>query len=120
MYAIETEVTSWMESRGYNTQKSLDKISYFKDNGKIRSHVSFNQAASEFCYSRGEYRHGTEGQVLNEKGKIAKEKDIILRADNGYVLVRMNDSLASGPKDINGNEADIPVKRESVTKGKKE
>jgi hypothetical protein len=118
MYAVESEVTSWMESRGYSTLKSFEKVSYYKDNGRIRSHVNFNQAASEFCYSRNEYRHGTEGQILNELGKIAGSKDIILRAENGYVLVRMGDK---GP-DVISREEEVEesskIKRKRMTKHK--
>jgi rRNA processing protein Gar1 len=117
MYAPEPEVTLWMESRGYSASKSLNKVSYFKDNGRIRSHVNFNQAASEFCYSRSEYRHGTEGQILNELGKIAKVKDIILRAENGYVLVRMGEK---GPAVISREEVEESdgIKRKRMTKHK--
>jgi len=44
---------------------------------------------SEACYAKSQYRYAEDGKtVLNELGLPAKPGDIILRAANGYPLVR--------------------------------
>ena len=43
------------------------------------------------CYAKGEYHRDSEGRILNELGKPAKGRDIILRAHNGYPLKRYCD-----------------------------
>ena len=49
------------------------------------------QEAAEACYAKGEYHRDSEGRILNELGKPAKGRDIILRAHNGYPLKRYCD-----------------------------
>ena len=53
--------------------------------------ISELQAKAEACYARGEYHRNPAGQILNELGRPAKGRDIILRAGNGYPLKRFSD-----------------------------
>ena len=49
------------------------------------------QREANACYAKGEYFRNSAGQILNELGKPAKGRDIILRAANGYPLKRFCD-----------------------------
>lgn len=50
------------------------------------------QEAAEACYAKGEYHKDSEGRILNELGRIAKGRDIILRHPRtGYPLKRYSD-----------------------------
>ena len=50
------------------------------------------QEAAEACYAKGEYHKDSEGRILNELGRIAKGRDIILRHPRtGYPLKRACD-----------------------------
>lgn len=57
----------------------------------MKAIISELQAKADACYARGEYHRNPAGQILNELGKPAKGRDIILRAVNGYPLVRFLD-----------------------------
>lgn len=57
----------------------------------MRIIIDSTQAAIEACYAKGEYHRDSEGRILNELGKPAKGRDIILRAVNGYPLKRFSD-----------------------------
>ena len=49
------------------------------------------QREANACYAKGEYHRDSEGRILNELGRVAKGRDIILRAHNGYPLKRACD-----------------------------
>ena len=51
------------------------------------------QAQADACYAKGEFYRDSEGRILNELGKPAKGRDIILRAGNGYPLKRFSDTF---------------------------
>ena len=53
--------------------------------------ISDLQEKIDACYAKGEYFRNPAGVVLNELGKPAKGRDIILRAGNGYPLKRFSD-----------------------------
>lgn len=58
----------------------------------MRIIIDSTQAAIEACYARGEYYRNPAGQILNELGRIAKGRDIILRHPRtGYPLKRYSD-----------------------------
>ena len=57
----------------------------------MKAIISDLQEAAEACYAKGEYHKDSEGRILNELGKVAKGRDIILRAGNGYPLKRFSD-----------------------------
>ena len=50
------------------------------------------QREANACYEKGEYHTDSEGRILNELGRVAKGRDIILRHPRtGYPLVRYCD-----------------------------
>ena len=50
------------------------------------------QAQADACYAKGEFYRDSEGRILNELGKPAKGRDIILRHPlTGYPLKRFID-----------------------------
>jgi hypothetical protein len=54
---------------------------------------------SQACYAKGEYRRSETGTILNELGKPAKDRDIILRASNGFPVVRFCDLNSQAESD---------------------
>lgn len=60
--------------------------------------IPLQASLSEACYAQGKYRYAKDGKtILNELGLPAKPGQIILRASNGYPLVRCGDK---GPVEI--------------------
>ena len=62
----------------------------------MKAIISDLQEAAEACYAKGEYHKDSEGRILNELGKVAKGRDIILRHPRtGYPLKRACDLEAA-------------------------
>jgi len=98
MFVQESEVTKWMELQGYAVYQDNGWSGYIKSFGKIKKWVSYNFAATNYCYSFEEMRTDKEGNILNEHGEVAKKGQAVLRDSNsGYVLVRMGQESTTLP-----------------------
>ena len=61
----------------------------------MKATISELQAKADACYAKGEFHQDVSGRILNELGRPAKGRDIILRAVNGYPLKRFSDLEAA-------------------------
>ena len=57
----------------------------------MKTIISEIQQQASACYAKGEFHRDATGRILNELGKPAKGRDVILRAGNGYPLKRFSD-----------------------------